>query len=146
MGDHSTSQEIDSSLAKLGDNPLLLGDLQRAPSPARSAVADHPPEKKERKKRQHDPNAPKRPLTPFFLYMQTARPIITEDLGPEVLSAMKAREDGVLWSRMTSRFVLSPNSPPYVLIHVALDQCLQGQLAPLQRKNALVQIREKYGC
>ena len=38
-------------------------------------------EKKSKKKRTHDPNAPKRPLTPYFLYMQTARPIIANDLG-----------------------------------------------------------------
>jgi len=100
LGDHSTSQEIDSSLAKLGDNPLLLGDLQRAPSPARSAVADHPPEKKERKKRQHDPNAPKRPLTPFFLYMQTARPIIFEDLGPEAAKGAVSNEGTRRWGIM----------------------------------------------
>ncbi|KAM0305402.1 hypothetical protein ACHAPM_001782 [Fusarium culmorum] len=40
-------------------------------------------EKKERKKRTIDPNAPKRPLTPYFLYMQHARSIIANDLGSE---------------------------------------------------------------
>ncbi|TVY43910.1 High mobility group protein [Lachnellula occidentalis] len=100
LGDFSTSQEIDSSLAKLGDNPLLLGDLQRPPSPARSVVADAAPEKKERKKRQHDPNAPKRPLTPFFLYMQTARPIITADLGPESAKGAVSTEGTRRWGHM----------------------------------------------
>ncbi|TVY62342.1 High mobility group protein [Lachnellula suecica] len=100
LGDHQSNQEIDSTLAKLGDNPLLLGDLQRAPSPARSVAADAVPEKKERKKRQHDPNAPKRPLTPFFLYMQTARPIIQEDLGPEVAKGAVSNEGTRRWSTM----------------------------------------------
>ena len=142
LGDHSTSQEIDSSLAKLGDNPLLLGDLQRPPSPAKSVVADAPPEKKERKKRQHDPNAPKRPLTPFFLYMQTARPIITEDLGPEAAKGAVSNEGTRRWGIMEAddKQVCTPtNLLPHILIHVTLDQCLQGQLAPLQRKNALIQ-------
>lgn len=98
LGDHATSQELDSSLAKLGDNTLLLGDLQRAPSPA--VVADAAPEKKERKKRQHDPKAPKRPLTPFFLYMQTARPIITEDLGPETAKGTVSSEGTRRWGIM----------------------------------------------
>ncbi|TVY29946.1 High mobility group protein [Lachnellula hyalina] len=100
LGDFSTSQEIDSSLARLGDNPLLLGDLQHPPSPARSAAADAAPEKKERKKRQHDPNAPKRPLTPFFLYMQTARPIITQDLGPEAAKGAVSTEGTRRWGIM----------------------------------------------
>ncbi|TVY17084.1 High mobility group protein 1 [Lachnellula arida] len=98
LGDHATSQELDSSLAKLGDNTLLLGDLQSAPSPA--VVEDAAPEKKERKKRQHDPNAPKRPLTPFFLYMQTARPIITEDLGPEAAKGTVSSEGTRRWGIM----------------------------------------------
>lgn len=50
-------------------------------------------EKKERKKRTHDPNAPKRPLTPYFLYMQTARPIIASDLG-ETAPKRAVQEEG----------------------------------------------------
>lgn len=99
LGDHHANQEIDSTLAKLGENPLLLGDLQRAVSPAKSVAADAP-EKKERKKRQHDPNAPKRPLTPFFLYMQTARPIIQEDLGPDVAKGAVSNEGTRRWGTM----------------------------------------------
>ncbi|KAF4626939.1 hypothetical protein G7Y89_g11220 [Cudoniella acicularis] len=100
LGDHASAAEIDSSLAKLGDNPALLGDLQRAPSPARSGAGDGPTEKKERKKRQHDPNAPKRPLTPFFLYMQTARSIIADDLGPEAAKGAVSAEGTRRWSTM----------------------------------------------
>jgi hypothetical protein len=43
--------------------------------------------KRKREKKERDPNAPKRPLTAAFLYAQTARPIIKEDLqsalGPD---------------------------------------------------------------
>ncbi|KAL1899980.1 hypothetical protein Cpir12675_001204 [Ceratocystis pirilliformis] len=57
-------------------------------------------EKKERKKRTHDPNAPKRPLTPYFLYMQTARPIIANDLGPEAPKRAVQEEGQRRWASM----------------------------------------------
>lgn len=65
-------------------------------------VAEHPPveEKKERKKRTHDPNAPKRPLTPYFLYMQTARPIIAKDLGPDAPKGAVQEEGQRRWKAM----------------------------------------------
>ncbi|RAL67856.1 hypothetical protein DID88_008582 [Monilinia fructigena] len=91
---HGAGYDIDTALSKLGENPLLgsLGALQRAATPVVVKAVDQAPEKKERKKRQHDPNAPKRPLTPFFLYMQTARPIIAKDLGD-----VPKGEDKALW-------------------------------------------------
>lgn len=58
-------------------------------------------EKKERKKRQHDPNAPKRPLTPYFLYMQTARPIIANDLGPDAAKGAVQEEGQRRWAAMS---------------------------------------------
>lgn len=68
-----------------------------------AVVAPQPPveEKKERKKRTHDPNAPKRPLTPYFLYMQTARPIIASDLGDQVPKGAVQDEGQRRWSVMT---------------------------------------------
>ncbi|KAK3330123.1 hypothetical protein B0H66DRAFT_597671 [Apodospora peruviana] len=57
-------------------------------------------EKKERKKRTHDPNAPKRPLTPYFLYMQTARPIIANDLGEDAPKGAVQEEGQRRWSVM----------------------------------------------
>ncbi|KAI4863007.1 hypothetical protein F4820DRAFT_428372 [Hypoxylon rubiginosum] len=61
----------------------------------------HVEEKKERKKRTHDPNAPKRPLTPYFLYMQTARPIIANDLGQEAPKGAVQEEGQRRWASMT---------------------------------------------
>ncbi|KAI2614930.1 hypothetical protein GGR54DRAFT_615375 [Hypoxylon sp. NC1633] len=61
----------------------------------------HVEEKKERKKRSHDPNAPKRPLTPYFLYMQTARPIIATDLGPDAPKGAVQEEGQRRWASMT---------------------------------------------
>lgn len=71
-----------------------IAPIQFAPPP--------PPveEKKERKKRTHDPNAPKRPLTPYFLYMQTARPIIANDLGEDAPKGAVQEEGQRRWSVM----------------------------------------------
>jgi len=105
LGEHGAGLDVDSALAKLGDNPLLkLGELNRAISPAKSnLVADAAGgDKKERKKRQHDPNAPKRPLTPFFLYMQTARPIIATDLGAEAAKGAVSAEGTRRWGTMAA--------------------------------------------
>ncbi|KAF3764715.1 hypothetical protein M406DRAFT_356632 [Cryphonectria parasitica EP155] len=66
-------------------------------------------EKKERKKRQHDPNAPKRPLTPYFLYMQTARPIIAADLGEGVPKGAVQEEGQRRWASMSAQEKLGWN-------------------------------------
>ncbi|KAL2063559.1 hypothetical protein VTL71DRAFT_5364 [Oculimacula yallundae] len=103
LGEHGAGLDVDSSLQKLAQNPLLnLGELgNRAASPAKSVTAAEP-DKKERKKRQHDPNAPKRPLTPFFLYMQTARPIIAADLGADSPKKAVGVEGTRRWGTMAA--------------------------------------------
>ncbi|KAI9835486.1 MAG: hypothetical protein M1837_003778 [Sclerophora amabilis] len=79
----------------LGDNTLVA---QRAASPlAKSDL----PEIKKKKKRVHDPNAPKRPLTPFFLYMQTARPVIASDLGEQAKKGDVSTEGTRRWQAMS---------------------------------------------
>ncbi|ELR07412.1 hypothetical protein VC83_07524 [Pseudogymnoascus destructans] len=100
LGDNSgVGLEVESALSRLGDNPLLAGlSGFRAPTPAVAAPAADA--KKEKKKRVHDPNAPKRPLTPYFLYMQTARPIIAGDLGPEVAKGAVSNEGVRRWRDM----------------------------------------------
>ena len=71
--------------------------------PAPQPVAVPPPEeqKKERKKRTLDPNAPRRPLTAYFLYMQTARPIIAADLGEGAPKRAVQEEGQRRWATMT---------------------------------------------
>ncbi|KAI9751029.1 MAG: suppressor of glycerol defect [Chaenotheca gracillima] len=87
----------------LGENPLLAGQVagaaaQRPASPAaRSETGDV---KQRKKKRAHDPNAPKRPLTPFFLYMQTARPVIASDLGEGTKKGDVSTEGTRRWQEM----------------------------------------------
>jgi len=94
LGDSVEGLGIDLALSKLGENPIL-GALAAVANAGPSGVVGD--DKKERKKRQHDPNAPKRPLTPFFLYMQTARPIIANDLGPNVPKGHVSEEGTKRW-------------------------------------------------
>ena len=56
--------------------------------------------KKKRKRAKHDPNAPKRALTPYFLYMQTARANIARELGPNAKPKEVADEGTRRWSTM----------------------------------------------
>ncbi|KAK8043640.1 hypothetical protein PG993_006070 [Apiospora rasikravindrae] len=118
----STIQELLKDFASdyLRQSNMLLGEptsldnvpaLQTLARLDQAAVGFAPPvgaevavppveEKKERKKRQHDPNAPKRPLTPYFLYMQTARPIIATDLGNEAPKGAVQDEGQRRWASM----------------------------------------------
>jgi hypothetical protein len=148
LGEHGAGLDVESALAKLGENPLLRlgGDLQRAVSPAKSVAADAAAEKKERKKRQHDPNAPKRPLTPYFLYMQTARPIIAADLGSDFAKGAVSTEGTRRWAGMEKkdkqvcalvRLSLS------ILTAIALDRSLQREPSPVQRTHALLPCRKR---
>jgi hypothetical protein len=153
LGEHGAGLDVESALAKLGENPLLkLGELNRGISPAGKFHAAGDPAasgKKERKKRQHDPNAPKRPLTPFFLYMQTARPIIANDLGAEAAKGAVSDEGTRRWGTMAAEDKqVSDHRPPtqyFILTVIALDQRLQGQSPPLQRPHALLQGRQCAG-
>ncbi|KAI9841829.1 MAG: hypothetical protein M1838_003404 [Thelocarpon superellum] len=66
-----------------------------------AAAAAEAEDGKKKKKRYHDPNAPKRPLTPYFLYMQSARPVITSDLGGEAKPGAISAEGTRRWKAMT---------------------------------------------
>ena len=69
--------------------------------PAATELSAPAEEKKERKKRTHDPNAPKRPLTPYFLYMQHARSIIANDLGTDAPKGAVQEEGQRRWANMS---------------------------------------------
>jgi hypothetical protein len=99
-----TLLEDDAGLADIADmfTAQSLPQVPGIPNPV-PAPAPVVEEKKERKKRQHDPNAPKRPLTPYFLYMQTARPIIAADLGDQVPKGAVQDEGQRRWSSMSSQ-------------------------------------------
>ncbi|KAI9805886.1 MAG: hypothetical protein M1825_000500 [Sarcosagium campestre] len=85
-------------IASLSNN-LTAGSGLGAGTVGDAAVAaDGEPKKK--KKRAHDPNAPKRPLTPYFLYMQSARPIIAKDLGENAKPGDVSAEGTKRWKEM----------------------------------------------
>ncbi|KAK3945389.1 hypothetical protein QBC46DRAFT_360481 [Diplogelasinospora grovesii] len=92
-----------SEMAGIAD---ALASLQQQQGQYQAVIAAPPlapvEEKKERKKRTHDPNAPKRPLTPYFLYMQTARPIIASDLGAEAPKGAVQDEGQRRWAVMAA--------------------------------------------
>ncbi|KAF7546144.1 hypothetical protein G7046_g9392 [Stylonectria norvegica] len=86
-----------------GPQDNLLANFENAAAQLIMPLPDVAPpveEKKERKKRTHDPNAPKRPLTPYFLYMQHARSIIANDLGTEAPKGAVQEEGQRRWAHM----------------------------------------------
>ncbi|KAF4965343.1 hypothetical protein FZEAL_10773 [Fusarium zealandicum] len=86
-----------------GSQDNLLANFEHAAQQLIMPVAELAPpveEKKERKKRTIDPNAPKRPLTPYFLYMQHARSIIANDLGTEAPKGAVQEEGQRRWAHM----------------------------------------------
>ena len=57
--------------------------------------------KKRKRKRVHDPNAPKRALTPYFLYMKINRPLIAKELGETAKPKDIADEGAKRWGAMS---------------------------------------------
>lgn len=109
-----TLLEDDAGLADIADmfTAQSLPQVPGIPAPVPAAVPVVE-EKKERKKRQHDPNAPKRPLTPYFLYMQTARPIIAADLGDSVPKGAVQDEGQRRWGSMSAQEKLVSTHPSF---------------------------------
>ncbi len=57
-------------------------------------------ESKKRKRAGYDKNAPKRPVTPYFLYMQTARLQIAAEMAPSYTAKEIANEATRRWKEM----------------------------------------------
>lgn len=87
--------ELMSLTNPLGDNGLL--GQSAATLAAGTEAGDG---KKKRKRAPHDKHAPKRPLTPYFLYMQTARPIIRTELPSDHAPKDVADEGARRWAAM----------------------------------------------
>lgn len=88
---------LDSNLTTvLTDSGLLTG---QAPIPLPN-IENPDGEKKKRKRQPHDPNAPKRALTPYFLYMQHARAKIHKELGEQARPKEVADEGTRRWGEM----------------------------------------------
>jgi hypothetical protein len=111
---------ITSSLYESG----LLGGLvagARATSPgAKSEVG----EKKKRKRAPPDPNAPKRALTPFFLFMQHNRSKIAEELGSTAKPKDVSDEGTRRWADMAEpEKEVSIVPPPWPYQSRQTDSC-----------------------
>ena len=91
---------IDSNLTSiLTESGLLAGRPgEGAPAAGLDLEGDG---KKKRKRTPHDPNAPKRALTPYFLYMQSARATIAKELGDSAKPKEVADEGTRRWTEMS---------------------------------------------
>ncbi|KAI1619743.1 hypothetical protein EDD37DRAFT_642118 [Exophiala viscosa] len=90
---------IDANLTSiLTESGLLAGRPADAAPAAPEAEVDG---KKKRKRTPHDPNAPKRALTPYFLYMQSARAHIAKELGDSAKPKEVADEGTRRWTEMS---------------------------------------------
>jgi hypothetical protein len=106
VGDHNGDDAHSSALLAQLDSAtsqLMLNGLT-------DLVPAAGEEKKERKKRVHDQNAPKRPLTPYFLYMQHARSVIAGDLGEDAPKGAVQTEGQRRWSQMSEAEKLGWNT------------------------------------
>lgn len=92
---NGTSASIDLPIVPAGLSHFDF--VPRASSPGAKSEAGG---RKKRKRAPVDPNAPKRPLTPYFLYMQNNRPKIAEDLGSEAKPKAIADEGTRRWQEM----------------------------------------------
>ena len=81
-------------------NPLGQHGFAASRSLLHPGPAVGPGRLRKKAKRVHDPNAPKRPLTPYFLFMQHARHIIAEDLGGKASPGAVSTEGTRRWLAM----------------------------------------------
>ena len=95
-GNSSSLEQLNISNPLSGENALFGA---RGPTPA--PTTEVPGEGKKRKRAPHDKNAPKRALTPFFLYLQTARNSIAEEMGPGKTAKEVQDEGGSRWRAMS---------------------------------------------
>jgi hypothetical protein len=81
------------------ENGLLGAGLPRHSSPPETTKPEVG-DKKKRKRAPPDPNAPKRALTPYFLYMQHNRSQIASELGPQAKPKEVSDEGTKRWAEM----------------------------------------------
>ena len=93
-----SSLELLNLAGPLGGENLIFGN--RAATPAPPAEGG---ESKKRKRAPHDKNAPKRPVTPYFLYMQTARGEIAKEMEPGHSAKEVADEGTRRWLSMPKK-------------------------------------------
>ena len=90
-----SSLELLNLAGPLGGENVIFGN--RAATPAPNVEGG---ENKKRKRAPHDKNAPKRPVTPYFLYMKTARGEIAKEMTPGHSAKEVADEGTKRWLTM----------------------------------------------
>ena len=95
-GNASSLEQLNISNPLSGEHALFA---QRGLTPAPTIEAA--PESKKRKRAPHDKNAPKRALTPFFLYLQSERATIAGEMGPGKTAKEVQDEGGRRWRVMS---------------------------------------------
>jgi hypothetical protein len=109
--DTGITSNLTTSLLENG----LLGAAPRHASPGGKS---EPGEKKKRKRAPHDPNAPKRALTPYFLYMQHNRSQIAQELGTNAKPKDVADTGTKRWAEMPEvQKEVCSDSFPMVALH-----------------------------
>ena len=91
-----SSLELLNLTNPLGGADGLFGVRPATPGPN----ADAGEGKNKRKRAPHDKNAPKRPMTPYFLYMDTARSVIAGEMEPGSKAKEVADEGTRRWTQM----------------------------------------------
>lgn len=83
-----------------GENAIFGGNRAATPAAPQTIEAG---ESKKRKRAPHDKNAPKRPVTPYFLYMKTARAEIAKEMTPGHSAKEVADEGTKRWLTMPAK-------------------------------------------
>ena len=146
-GNSSSLEQLNISNPLSGDNALFQ---PRGPTPAPTIEA--PVEGKKRKRAPHDKNAPKRALTPFFLFLQTARSKIAEELGEGKTAKEVQDEGGRRWREMTEddksvsskRVSCTGVRSMYLCSVTGMAIQIRSQLRTLQGANQGVQSRRAH--
>lgn len=119
----TTPYRLDNISNPLNNNDILAGTTlrgspaaaagtataaapQTATAPAVAPVEEEPVKKgrkPKKEKKEKDPNEPKRPLTMYFLYSAQARPIVKEDLGPDVSPGAVEEEIKKRWRELDEK-------------------------------------------
>ncbi|CAL8583432.1 hypothetical protein XPA_009056 [Xanthoria parietina] len=94
-----SSLELPYFTNPLGGEMSLFGGPAQAPAAA-APEQSAKPEAKKRKRAPHDKNAPKRPRTPYFLYMQFARDGIAREMGNDYSNKQVQDEGTRRWNSM----------------------------------------------
>ena len=96
-GEGSSFAQFNLTTKPLGVEAGFFSARGATPAPA---LAEPPVEGKKRKRAPHDKNAPKRALTPFFLYLQSERAHIGTQLGQSHTAKEVQDEGGKRWREM----------------------------------------------